>query len=281
MNNFLTRALTGAVYVILLVACTVYSPITSFLFFSIVSAATLWEFGSILNEHAGASIPRLLNSMAGFILAAAVWLVCVGSPSAHRMFGLYGLLLLYILIRELYARADNPLRNWTAAFASQLYIALPFALIPLLSLQHDADGQLQNQYIYPLALFVFLWTNDTGAYLTGSLLHRVFPAKLFPRISPNKSWVGSIGGGLISVAASCVFHFCYPATLPIEQWIGFALVVVIFGTWGDLIESLLKRQLAIKDSGHILPGHGGMLDRFDSSLLAIPAVVVYFLLLQA
>ena len=129
---------------------------------------------------------------------------------------------------------------------------------------------------YILAIFVLLWCNDTGAYCTGSLIGR---HKLFPRISPGKTWEGSVGGAVLAVAASQVFAHFVP-TLTALQWAGFAIVVVVFGTWGDLVESLLKRQLGVKDSGNILPGHGGMLDRFDSSLLAIPATVVYLSLLS-
>ena len=127
-----------------------------------------------------------------------------------------------------------------------------------------------------LAVFIFLWTNDTGAYCTGSLFGR---HKLFPRVSPGKSWEGSIGGGVLCLAVSQLLSLWLPE-LTRWEWMGFALTVVLFGTWGDLVESLFKRQLGIKDSGNILPGHGGMLDRFDSSLMAIPAVITYLLFLS-
>jgi len=130
--------------------------------------------------------------------------------------------------------------------------------------------------ILPLSVFVCLWLNDTGAYCVGSLLGR---HKLFPRISPGKSWEGSIGGGLLVVALAWAYGWYENqqgiALLNEWQWAGLGLVIVVFGTWGDLVESLFKRTLGIKDSGNILPGHGGMLDRFDSSLLAIPAAVIY------
>ena len=127
-------------------------------------------------------------------------------------------------------------------------------------------------------MFAFLWVNDAGAYICGSLLGR---HKLFPRISPGKSWEGSIGGGLLVVGAAVLVWYLtdlYEVNdlgLTAYEWAGLGLVVVIFGTWGDLIESLFKRTLGIKDSGNILPGHGGMLDRFDSTLMAVPASVVY------
>ena len=165
---------------------------------------------------------------------------------------------------------------------SQLYIALPFSLLNVLAFQSGTEG-IQYVWTLPLSVFVFLWVNDAGAYICGSLLGK---NKLFPRISPGKSWEGSIGGGiLVMLVAVIIWHLTEQyglneAGLTHLQWAGLGLVIVIFGTWGDLVESLFKRTLGIKDSGHILPGHGGMLDRFDSSLLAIPAAVVYLYTIQ-
>ena len=280
MKNLVTRTLTGLVYVVLLAGSTIYSPVSAFFFFGIVAAATLLEFGTIMNRHAGASIPRAINALAGFILVAAVWLFCIGSVTAPRIMALWALLLLYIMISELYRHSQDSIRNWSLALASQLYVALPFALLPLLSISRDdMAGKMVYTWIYPLALFIFLWVNDTFAYLSGLTLHKFFPWKLFPSVSPKKTWVGSIGGCLFTLLASVAIWHVQPGTLSLLQWLGFAAVVVVSGTFGDLVESHLKRQLDIKDSSHILPGHGGLLDRFDSCLLAIPAVTIYFLLL--
>ena len=279
MKNLIIRTLTGAVYVLLLVGCTMYSPVSAFFFFAIVAAATLWEFGTLMNTHIGAKMPRPINAMAGVVLVAGVWLSAIASPQTSEMFALYGLLMLYIIVSELYRKADNPLKNWALCFASQIYIALPFALLPLLSIVYDeTTSSMAYNWIYPLALFIFLWVNDTFAYLCGCTLQKYIPAKLFPRISPKKSWIGSIGGGLFTLLAAFIVWRWQPETMPLLRWLGFALVVIVFGTWGDLVESLIKRQLGIKDSGHILPGHGGLLDRFDSALLVIPASVIYFIL---
>ena len=279
MKNLIIRTLTGAVYVLLLVGCTVYSPVSAFFFFAIAAAGTLWEFGTLMNTYNGASLPRPINAMAGLVLVAAVWLSAIASPQTPKMFALYGLLLLYIIISELYRKAENPLKNWALCFASQIYIAVPFALLPLLSIVYDAGSNtFAYNWIYPIALFIFLWVNDTFAYLCGCSLQKYIPAKLFPRISPKKSWIGSMGGGLFTLLAAVLIWLWQPETMPLWRWIGFALTVVVFGTWGDLVESLIKRQLGIKDSGNILPGHGGLLDRFDSALLVIPASVIYFIL---
>ena len=129
----------------------------------------------------------------------------------------------------------------------------------------------------PLSIFIFLWCSDSGAYCVGSLIGR---RRLFERISPKKSWEGSIGGGIIAIIAGYVISLFYP-TLGTWQWMGMAAVVVVTGTYGDLIESCMKREMGIKDSGNILPGHGGILDRFDSAMLAIPSVAIYLYILEA
>ena len=279
LHSLIIRTLTGAIYVLLLVGCTIYSPVSAFFFFAVVAAATLWEFGTLMNTHLEARMPRPINAMAGVVLVAAVWLSAIASPQTPQMCALYGLLLLYIISSSLYRHSEKPLKDWALCLASQLYIAVPFALLPLLSIVYDASSStLAYNWIYPLALFIFLWVNDTFAYLCGCSLQKYIPAKLFPRISPKKSWIGSIGGGLFTLLAAIIIWWWQPETMPLLRWLGFALVVIVFGTWGDLVESLIKRQLGIKDSGNVLPGHGGMLDRFDSALLVIPASVIYFIL---
>ena len=218
---------------------------------------------------------RMISAAAGFYLVFAVGWYQLEMISV-REFAPYLITLLYLLVSELYRQEENPLKNWAYAFASQVYIALPFALLSVLGLRYNSfTNAMQYDFIFPLSVFIFLWMSDTGAYLFGSLLSRYFPAKLFPRISPKKSWVGSIGGGLLCLAAAYGIYAYEPAYMELWQWLGLAFTVCVFGTWGDLVESLLKRQVGIKDSGNILPGHGGLLDRFDSSLLAIPAAVVY------
>ena len=123
-----------------------------------------------------------------------------------------------------------------------------------------------------------MWASDTGAYCVGSLIGK---HPLFKRISPNKSWEGSVGGAVLAIGISMIFAHYDTSLYSTLQWAGMALVVVVFGTWGDLVESLMKRQLGIKDSGNILPGHGGMLDRLDSSLIAIPAVALYLAICES
>lgn len=275
MNNLVLRALTGIVFVAVLVGGILYSPLTFVALFALVTGLTVWEFSGIVNRHAGASVNRLINTAAAVYLFFAFAGFCADYVPS-RAFVPYLVSVVYLLVSELYLKKADPLKNWAYAFASQMYIALGFSLLCVLAFQYDAlSGRVQFEPIYPLSVFLFLWTCDTGAYVCGSLLHRRFPAKLFERISPNKSWVGSIGGGLLCLAVGGVLAHFFPDKLTLAGWLGLGLTVCVFGTWGDLVESLLKRQLGIKDSGHMLPGHGGMLDRFDSSLLAIPAAVLY------
>ncbi|MEE0528348.1 MAG: phosphatidate cytidylyltransferase [Prevotellamassilia sp.] len=281
MSNLVVRSLTGIVFVAVLVGGTLYSPLTFTVLFALITGLSVWEFSTNVNNHAGASVNRLINTVAGVYLFLAFSGYCADfvKPDA---FIPYLVSIMYLLISELYLQKRNPLKNWAYAFASQIYVALAFSLLNVLAFQYNPlINRTEFLPIYALSIFIFLWTSDSGAYLCGSMLHKYFPAKLFPRISPNKSWVGSIGGGLLClVAATLLWHF-NPGTLPLLHWLGLCLTVCVFGTWGDLVESLFKRQLGIKDSGHVLPGHGGMLDRFDSSLLAIPAAVLYLYTIQA
>ena len=281
MSNLVVRSLTGIVFVAVLVGGTLYSPLTFTVLFALITGLSVWEFSTNVNNHAGASVNRLINTVAGVYLFLAFSGYCADfvKPDA---FIPYLVSIMYLLISELYLQKRNPLKNWAYAFASQIYVALAFSLLNVLAFQYNPlINRTEFLPIYALSIFIFLWTSDSGAYLCGSMLHKYFPAKLFPRISPNKSWVGSIGGGLLClVAATLLWHF-NPGPLPLLHWLGLGLTVCVFGTWGDLVESLFKRQLGIKDSGHVLPGHGGMLDRFDSSLLAIPAAVLYLYTIQA
>lgn len=275
MNNLILRALTGIVFVAVLVGGTLFSPITFTVLFAAITGLTVWEFSTNVNNHAGASVNRLINTVAAIYLFVAFGGFCADYVPS-KAFIPYLISVVYLLVSELYLQKPDPLKNWAYAFASQMYVALAFALLNVLAFRYDAfTNRTMFEPIYPLSIFLFLWTSDTGAYCCGSLLHKRFPAKLFERISPNKSWVGSIGGGVLCLVVAYVLWQVAPNLLTLPQWMGLGITVCIFGTWGDLVESLFKRQLGIKDSGNILPGHGGMLDRFDSSLLAIPAAVLY------
>ena len=269
-NNFIQRAVTGVLFVIVLVGCILYSPLSFGILFTIISALSVHEFAQLVSKSG--EVSKTITALGGAYLFLALMSFCTQQSVGARVFLPYLGLLLYMMITELYLKKKNPTGNWAYSMLSQLYVALPFALLNVLAFQNSPEtSSVTYNPILPLSIFVFIWLSDTGAYCVGSLIGK---HRLFERISPKKSWEGSIGGGIFSIASSLGFAHFFPF-MPGWQWVGLAIVVVIFGTWGDLTESLMKRQLGIKDSGNILPGHGGMLDRFDSALMAIPAAVVY------
>jgi len=276
VRNLIVRTLTGIIFIAVMIGGILHSPLTFGLLFLLITILSVWEFTGIVNRRADVSVNRMITTMAGGCLFVGFFGYAAGIAGAGVLFVPWLLSILYLMITELYLQRESPLNNWAYTMLAQVYVALPFSLLCLLEfigsgltvvkLTEGATGAW-----LVMAIYLFLWCNDTGAYCVGSLIGK---HKLFPRISPGKSWEGSIGGGVLCIAVSQVIAYYQPILAPME-WLLFALVVVIFGTWGDLSESLLKRQIGIKDSGRILPGHGGMLDRFDSSLMAIPAVVLY------
>lgn len=270
-SNFVQRTVTGVLFVAVLVGSIFYSPLTFGLLFTLISALSVHEFARLINQQGQAHINPVITALGGAYLSLAMMSYCTQQSAGSAVFLPYLALILYLMIAELYLKHENPIANWGMTMLSQLYIALPFALLSVLAFHNNAEGSVSYNPILPLSIFVFIWLSDTGAYCFGSLFGK---HRLFERISPKKSWEGSIGGGIVSIASAFAFGYFFPI-MPMWQWAGLAATVVIFGTWGDLTESLMKRQLGIKDSGNILPGHGGMLDRFDSALMAIPAAVVY------
>lgn len=282
MHNFIVRAITGVLFVAVVVTCFL-KPLAMVCFFALVTGLSIWEFTGLVNLRENVKVNRFIATVAGvyLFLAFAGWCMNVVSSAA---FVPYLITVVYLFISELYQRNEDAINDWAYAMLSQMYVALPLACINMLAFRSLGSESVYG-LLLPLSIFVFLWCNDTGAYLAGSLLGK---HKLFPRISPGKSWEGSVGGGILVCFIAWLMAYidhegvleCIGATqtgLTTLQWIGLGLVVVFFGTWGDLVESLFKRTLGVKDSGNILPGHGGMLDRFDSSLMAIPASVVYIM----
>lgn len=277
MKNFIIRALTGIAIVAVQVLCTYLSPLSLAGLFLLLTALTVNEFLGIVSLKGQVQVNRPIVIVGSCYLFFAFWLNCLTRGGSLVVFAPYLVFLLYCYIKELYSHHDNPIVNLGVTMLSQIYIVLPLSLINLLAFGDFAcfSGEAPF-YAIPLAIYIFIWASDTGAYLCGSLLGR---HRLFPRISPKKSWEGSIGGALLTVgAAVAVAHFY--GFMNVWQWIGMALVVVVFGTYGDLTESMIKRHLGIKDSGNILPGHGGLLDRLDSMFFAIPAVIMYLYMLS-
>ena len=277
IQNLITRTITGVLFVAIMVTCFL-RPEAMVLLFALITGLSLWEYTGLVNDRENVQVNRFITTVAGvyFFFAMAGYITRL-TPTMG-VFIPYLLTIVYLFISGLYTKSKDPINDWAYAMLGQMYIALPFSMILVLGFQSMPNGDIAFNSLLPLSVFVFLWTNDTGAYCSGSLFGR---HKLFPRVSPGKSWEGSIGGGiLVLIVASGLGYYenmltDVPSNLSLIEWAGLGLVVVVFGTWGDLVESLFKRILGVKDSGNILPGHGGMLDRFDSSLMAIPASVIY------
>ena len=275
-QNFIARTITGVLFVAILVTCFLRAQ-SMILLFALITGLTIWEFGRLVNEWDDIQINRFISTVAGVYFFLAMAGYCTGMATL-TVFIPYLITIIYLIISELFLKAPNPVNNWAYTMLSQMYIALPLSTINLLAFHTGGEGQYNA--LLPLSIFVFLWVNDTGAYCVGSLIGK---HKLFPRVSPGKTWEGSVGGGLLVLVAAAVIGWLTSGesdSLSIPVWMGLGLVVVVFGTLGDLVESMFKRTLGVKDSGNILPGHGGMLDRFDSSLMAIPAAVVYLFTLS-
>ena len=276
MKNFIQRAITGVIFVAVLIGCIIGGPLSFGILFCLISALATVEFCQLMNQQEDVQVNRNICTLGSIALFLCFFFYGM-NPAETGIFIPYLAILIYLFISELYLKKKNPINNWAYAMFSQLYVALPFALLNVLAFQtNGTTSDSQYLFILPLSIFIFNWVNDTGAYCTGMLLGK---HPLFKRISPKKSWEGSIGGCAFSIAAAFALAHFFPI-MSTAKWVGMGIIVVIFGTWGDLTESLMKRQLGIKDSGNILPGHGGMLDRFDSAIMAIPAAVVYLYLIS-
>jgi len=282
-KNLIVRTITGIIFIAIMITGFL-KPVAMITLFAIITGLSVWEYTGLVNQKEDVTVNRFISTVAGVYFFLAVAGFRTGFTNTFIVFVPYILTIVYLFISELYTGNKNAINDWAYTMLGQMYIVLPFSLINILAFEESpADSLIHFDTLLPLSVFIFLWTNDTGAYCSGSLFGK---HKLFPRISPAKSWEGSIGGGVFVLIAAAVIGYLANRSgdgmnaLSIPGWMGLGLVVVFFGTWGDLVESLFKRTLGIKDSGKILPGHGGMLDRFDSSLMAIPAAVIYLYTLQ-
>lgn len=270
MKNLIIRALTGNIFVVVLISAIYIHPIFFLILFCIITGLTLWEFGGLVKHYENANLQRAVNVLGGVYLFIATFVYANGLTDG-KIFLPYLLFIMLTMIAELYYKAPNPINNWAFTLFAQIYCAGTFSMLNFIGAEPGTPGVMSYTPLFIMAIFIFVWLDDTGAYLVGSLIGK---HKLFERISPKKSWEGFFGGLILSLASSQAFAWFAPE-INRMNWLGLAATVVLFGTWGDLIESLLKRTLGVKDSGNVLPGHGGMLDRFDSVMLAVPASYIY------
>lgn len=271
MSTFTTRLISGTVYVALIVLVLLLSMVWGlWILLSFFAVAGIIEF----NRLTGINRPYIFRIVLD--CAAAVWLLYAtaqyGMAISHGLaiFLPYLLYLLYVVCRSTFLPHQAMLPSLSNSLIGQLYIAVPLALTIRLTLVIDPFSSMtQFNGLLLLAIFIFIWVNDTGAYLVGS---RWGKRRLAPSISPKKSVEGSIGGLLLVLLSAVVLRLLLFPELSWLRILLIATVVAVFGTIGDLFESSLKRQAGVKDSGKLIPGHGGILDRIDSLLLAVPAV---------
>ena len=272
MNNFFKRSLTSIVYVATLLAGTIIHPIAFAILFGLILFFALSEFYN-LAEKASFSPQKKI----GITFAILFFITCFLSASAYipsSFILIFIPLLLLVLIGELFRKENSTLKNSAITIAGLIYVALPFSLLNFIVLSES-----QNNTFYPwvlVGLFFIIWIYDSMAYVFGTQFGK---HKIAAKISPKKSWEGLIGGSIFAVIMGIVNAVLFQE-ISMINWIVIAVLAVIFGTLGDFFESKFKRELDIKDSGNILPGHGGLLDRFDSLLFAIPIVFVWLSLID-
>ena len=262
MKELLIRTVSGAVLVAVIIACVLLSPWSMVALALLIVAVGTYEMGRL--QH----IEDLWHLVIGELMAVGAFLAVV-LWALFRWPTLYAAFLFAMMpfLLALFSKTYDFKSIAAFSFGSMVFLSLPCAMRVVMHLLFSPK--------MVLLLFALLWVNDTFAYLTGRLLGK---HKLFERISPGKTIEGSIGGLLFTMVGVIVFSH-YVAWLPMKTAVGMGLIAVIFGTLGDLCESMLKRQAGVKDSGKLIPGHGGILDRFDSVLFAIPFVFVYLLFL--
>ncbi len=254
---------------VIVVGSIMLNPYTLGLLFYVVGILGLLEYYSLC-KVGGVHTQDVLGFITGSVLYLTIELYKLGSASGV-IISVSIPFFVAIFIFELFRRRPDPFTNIAHTVIGIMYVMAPLALLNIFTFDEIIH---ETHRLVVLGFFVILWLNDTGAYAFGRLFGK---RKLFPRISPNKSIEGLVGGALSALAGAWCMYL-YSDTLMMHQWFTLAAIIILGATFGDLVESMLKRSLKVKDSGKILPGHGGILDRFDGVLLASPLAFTYFML---
>ena len=264
-NNLTQRIITGLLGSACIIAGIVFSEWTYFAIFFFICIVSLWEFYGLAGLD-GMIPQKSFGTLCGMIVFCLSFFIEQRSISYRYYFLIFPLLACVYMIK-LYKKSERkPFTNIAFTFLGIFYVAIPFALLNIAAFENG----YYNYEIMVGCLFI-LWASDTGAYFAGT---RFGKRKLFERISPKKSWEGAVGGAILAFIFAFVIAN-YFATLAFWQWMSIAVIIIIGGVFGDLVESLLKRSIEIKDSGDSLPGHGGFLDRFDGLLISAPFIVAF------
>lgn len=274
MSNFNERLLTGIIFIIVLLGSIYQSEAASSVLFFVIILLCQREF---YNFFKNTDIKPQKN--VGILGGLAFFLASVISFQANLNFNTLFLivpLVFIVFVIELFRNRPQPIANIGYTILGIIYVSVPFTLLHQISYFYDGSFGTEYNYEILIGYFFVLWANDTGAYLVGRKLGKT---KLFERISPKKTWEGSLGGLFFGLLLGYVNAQIFDG-LDTITWMGLAFIVVLFGSLGDLVESLFKRSLGLKDSGKILPGHGGVLDRFDGIFISAPMVYTFLKVLS-
>lgn len=291
MKNILVRSFSGLFLIIIVIGAIWFNSISNFILFLLIlifGLSEFYKFAKSLNFY-----PNLRIGMATGIAFYTISYLVASNILPVIFMVIFIPLIIFLSIIELYRQKQNPINNLSITFYGLIYVVLPLSLIHfmvlgtsipsegsepdiinILSQESGFNKNFNNIYYSSFLLigyFIIQWVSDTGAFIFGISFGK---HRLFERISPKKSWEGAIGGFITTIGAAFIVHYLFP-DLALRHWISISLIITFFGIFGDLIESLFKRSVNIKDSGNIMPGHGGILDRFDSTLLALPMVYFY------
>jgi len=271
VSNLLQRTLTGAIFVIAVIGSILIDYMLFAGVFVVFTVAGLWEFYSLQEKNyiRPLKIHGIITGLCIFLITVFKNAELIDIDHAEKYYFVIFLYILILFIIELYRKSEKAFQNISVCITGLIYIAIPLSI--LISLPHIVTHENSFDKVILIGFFLLLWTYDTFAYLTGIWLGK---HRLFERISPKKSWEGLIGGAVFCIGLAILLSLNY-SSLTTQQWIITAILIIIFGTFGDLVESMLKRNLNIKDSGNFFPGHGGVLDRFDAVLLSAPFVYFY------
>ena len=278
MQGLWRRFVTAVIFVVIMVVGMYTNMYTFSALFLVITGGCLYEFfGMTLDRHTRRDRFRkgfgVALGLLPFILVSTLSLGYVQNPETFIQVSslLFAPFIFTIFIYELYSHSQEPFVNIAYIILGLFYIGIPFALVDFIAFDGDTF-----YYRIVFGLLLLTWVNDTGAYLVGSQFGKT---PLFPRISPNKTWEGSLGGAIICILFGYLLHLFFDE-IGLVQWLVLAAIVAIFGGLGDLVESMLKRSVGVKDSGNLLPGHGGLLDRFDAFIFVIPFAAAYILYLR-
>jgi phosphatidate cytidylyltransferase len=274
MNNFVKRTISGIGFVAVMLAAFLT---TKYVFGAVMLLALVIMMREFLKMTCGKDywFSQILSILAGATLFSLIYLY-KGFNFPGRLVILAFVPVFVLMINSLYVKDKSRFDKFSNLYTALMYIAVPWSLLnfAVFNCNGEFDGKLL------LCFFAVIWGSDVGAYLFGITLGQKYGKKLFPSISPKKSWIGFWGGLLMSAAVAVILHYSGLFTFDIVHCIAMSTLLCLAGVYGDLIESQWKRHYEVKDSGNIIPGHGGLLDRFDSALIAIPIGIIYLVVMN-